>query len=213
MKSPYFERVNATFQKQGYRVEVNFSLQHFYTDKNGVVHLRIKARSNAWHIDDCPFCGRRCPGYDHPAMNRKGAAYTIGKAPEHLTENQKIRLDMIQANDPQLFRAYRLKESLRLLLKLTHAKQAEDNLKRWLWWASHSRIQTFKDLYRKIRRHRERLLPSIISLQHTFRFPMMCSVCSDSRMKIISQRRKKRRSAERREPKESTSNIRKVQTM
>jgi hypothetical protein len=23
----------------------------FYTDKNGVVHLRIKARPNAWHID------------------------------------------------------------------------------------------------------------------------------------------------------------------
>ena len=39
----------------------------FYSDKDGVVHLRIKA----WHRDDCPFCGRRCPGYDRPVKNRK----------------------------------------------------------------------------------------------------------------------------------------------
>ena len=29
------------------------------------------------------------------ASEIKGAAYSLGKAPEHLTENQKIRLDMI----------------------------------------------------------------------------------------------------------------------
>ena len=38
------------------------------------------------------------------ASEIKGAAYSLGMAPEHLTGNQKIRLDMIQANDPQLFR-------------------------------------------------------------------------------------------------------------
>ena len=43
----------------------------FYTGADGVAHLRIKARPNAWHQDDCPFCGRRCPGYDHPAKHRK----------------------------------------------------------------------------------------------------------------------------------------------
>ena len=43
----------------------------FYSDKDGVVHLRIKARPSAWHRDDCPFCGRRCPGYDRPVKNRK----------------------------------------------------------------------------------------------------------------------------------------------
>ena len=32
------------------------------------------------------------------ASEIKGAAYSLGKAPEHLTENQKIRLNMIQAN-------------------------------------------------------------------------------------------------------------------
>lgn len=95
------------------------------------------------------------------AFEIKGAAYTLGKAPEHLTENQKIRLDMIQANDPQLFRAYRLKESLRLLLKSTDVDQAEEDLKHWLFWASHSRIPAFKELYKKIRRHIVHILNTI----------------------------------------------------
>ena len=39
------------------------------------------------------------------ASEIKNSGYTLGKAPEHLTENQRIRLDMIQVNDPQLYRA------------------------------------------------------------------------------------------------------------
>jgi transposase len=85
----------------------------------------------------------------------------LGKAPENLTENQKIRLDLIQANDPQLYRAYRLKESLRLLLKSTNVQQAEADLKHWLWWASHSRIPAFHDLYEKIKRHKDHILNTI----------------------------------------------------
>lgn len=95
------------------------------------------------------------------ASEIKNSSYTLGKAPEHLTENQQIRLDMIQANDPQLYRAYRLKESLRLLLKSTDVKQAEVDLKHWLWWASHSRIPAFKELYKKIKRHKEHILNTI----------------------------------------------------
>ena len=34
-------------------------------------HLRIKARPNAWHKNDCPHCGRRCSGYDTAATNPK----------------------------------------------------------------------------------------------------------------------------------------------
>ena len=91
----------------------------------------------------------------------KQAAYSLGKAPEHLTENQKIRLDIIQAGDPKLYRAYCLKESLRLLLKSTDVRQAEADLKHWLWWASHSRIPAFHDLYEKIRRHKDHILNTI----------------------------------------------------
>ena len=95
------------------------------------------------------------------ATEIKRSTYSLGKAPENLTENQQIRLDLIQANDPQLYRAYRLKESLRLLLKSTSVQQAETDLKHWLWWASHSRIPAFKELYKKINRHKEHILNTI----------------------------------------------------
>ena len=37
---------------------------NFYLDRDGVSHLRIHARTDKWHQDDCPFCHRRCPRYD-----------------------------------------------------------------------------------------------------------------------------------------------------
>ena len=95
------------------------------------------------------------------ASDIKNSAYVLGKAPEHLTEKQQIRLDIIQANDPQLYRAYRLKGSLRLLLKSTDVERAEADLKHWLFWAGHSRIPAFKDLYHKIKRNKEHILNTI----------------------------------------------------
>ena len=95
------------------------------------------------------------------ASEIKDSAYSLGKAPEHLTDRQQVRLDLIQAKDPQLFRAYSLKESLRLLLKIKDVDQAEKELKHWLFWASHSRIPAFKELYKKIRRHKEHILNTI----------------------------------------------------
>ena len=47
---------------------------NFYTDEDGVNHIRIHARPNAWHEDDCPFCHKRCRRYDkknhHPRIWR-----------------------------------------------------------------------------------------------------------------------------------------------
>ena len=39
--------------------------------------------------------------------------------------------------------------------------QAEEDLKHWLFWASHSRIPAFKELYTKIRRHKGHILNTI----------------------------------------------------
>ena len=36
----------------------------FYTDADGVNHIRIKARPNKWHENDCPFCHKPCTHYD-----------------------------------------------------------------------------------------------------------------------------------------------------
>ena len=68
---------------------------------------------------------------------------------------------MIAENNSRLYRAYRMKETLRLLLKIKNVGEAETELCRWLWWASHSRIPAFKDLYRKIKRHKSHILNTI----------------------------------------------------
>ena len=47
---------------------------NFYTDEDGVNHIRIHARPNVWHEDDSPFCHKRCRRYDkknpHPRIWR-----------------------------------------------------------------------------------------------------------------------------------------------
>ena len=91
----------------------------------------------------------------------KNSAYALGKAPEHLTEKQQLRVQMIAENNNRLYRAYRMKEMLRLLLKIKDVDEAEATLKRWLWWASHSRIPAFKELYEKIKRHKHHILNAI----------------------------------------------------
>ena len=91
----------------------------------------------------------------------KNSAYALGKAPEHLTEKQELRVQMIAENNDRLYRAYRMKEMFRLLLKIKDVEEAEVELKRWLWWASHSRIPAFKELYAKIKRHKEHILNAI----------------------------------------------------
>lgn len=88
----------------------------------------------------------------------KNSAHALGKAPEHLTEKQQLRLEMTASNNPRLYRAYRIKEKLRLLLKIKDMDEAEEELKKWLWWASHSRIPAMVELNRKIRRHKEHII-------------------------------------------------------
>lgn len=36
----------------------------FYSDADGVKHIRIKARPSKWHENDCPFCHKRYKHYD-----------------------------------------------------------------------------------------------------------------------------------------------------
>ena len=91
----------------------------------------------------------------------KGSAYALGKAPEHLTEKQQLRVNLIASQNPRLYRAYLLKEQLRLLLKLTDVDEAEGELNRWLWKSSHSRIPAFRELYQKIKRHKMHILNTI----------------------------------------------------
>lgn len=95
------------------------------------------------------------------AKNIKGSTFTLGKAPENLTERQINQLEYISNTNPKLFRAYTLKEQLRLVFKLKDVAEAADQLRTFFWKATHSRISFFKELAYKIRRHEKNILNTI----------------------------------------------------
>jgi transposase len=99
------------------------------------------------------------PGSEH-AQGLKGARYSLWKNPENLTENQQVKLAWIAATDPKLYRAYLLKEGLRLIFTMPH-DAAVEALDRWISWARRCRIPAFVKLQKSIVKHRSRILAAI----------------------------------------------------
>ena len=95
------------------------------------------------------------------AKNIKSSLYALGKAPEHLTEKQEARLAEIALSDKRLYRAYVLKEKLRLIIHMHDVEEARHALQRFFWRATHSRIKEFRELAYKIRRHEENILNTL----------------------------------------------------
>jgi len=91
----------------------------------------------------------------------KSSKYALGKKPENLTENQEARLEMIRIKDHELYRAYLMKEELRLLFQLKNYQSVEKEMNQWLSWAQRCRIPEFVKLGKKIRRHKEDILMTI----------------------------------------------------
>lgn len=99
------------------------------------------------------------PGNER-AKALKGARYSLWKNPENLTENQQTKLAWIAATDPRLYRAYLLKEGLRLIFTMPH-QAAVEALERWISWARRCRIPAFVKLQKSIVKHRARILAAI----------------------------------------------------
>ena len=55
------------------------------------------------------------PSKDTTATELKNSKMALGKAPSNLTPNQQAKVEWIAKTDPRLYRAYKLKESLRLV--------------------------------------------------------------------------------------------------
>ena len=83
----------------------------------------------------------------------KGARFALWKNPEDLTANQKRTLASISKTNNRLYRAYLLKEQLRQVFKTHDKERGLGILKRWLAWASRSKIPAFISLARNIRLH------------------------------------------------------------
>ncbi len=114
-----------------------------------------------------PKRGRGRPRADAPprpgverAKALKGARYSLWKNPENLTENQQVKLAWIAATDPRLYRAYLLKEALRVIFAMPH-RAAVEALDRWISWAQRCRIPAFVKLQKSIVKHKARILAAI----------------------------------------------------
>lgn len=90
----------------------------------------------------------------------KGARFALWKNPENLTEKQHAKLAWIALTDPKLYRAYQLKEGLRLIFQMPY-EQAEEALDRWVSWARRSRLPAFVKLQKSIVSHQASILAAI----------------------------------------------------
>ena len=92
----------------------------------------------------------------------KGAKFALGHNPENCTDKQIEKLQLIENNYPDLYRAYQLKESLRLILHMKDSEQASVELEKWIGDARGSGLKPMKELADKIENiHKENILNAI----------------------------------------------------
>lgn len=88
----------------------------------------------------------------------KGTRFILLKNPWNLTPKQRQSLNaLVKSNNP-LSRAWYLKEDFRRFWDYITEGWAEKHLTKWLWWASHSRLQPFKEFATMIRDHLDGIL-------------------------------------------------------
>ena len=91
----------------------------------------------------------------------KNTRWSLLKAPAKQSGEQLARLHEVQHANKALYRAFLLKEELRLLYQLQDPTLPPPHLDAWLAWASRSRLEPFIKLARTIRRHRDGILAAI----------------------------------------------------
>ena len=94
------------------------------------------------------------------ASTLKNARYALWKNPENLTDHQQEKLKWIALTDKRLYRAYLLKEGLRVVFQLP-LDGATEALDKWISWARRCRIPAFVKLQKSIQKHRLRILAAI----------------------------------------------------
>jgi transposase len=91
----------------------------------------------------------------------KGTRWSLLKAPANQSIYQLATLAEVQRENRRLYRAFLLREELRLLYHLPDPTLAPDHLDAWLAWASRSRLRPFVRLARTLREHRDGILAAI----------------------------------------------------
>ena len=91
-------------------------------------------------------------GMSQHAKQLKGCRYALWRNPEDLTARQEAKLAWIAKVNSPLYRAYLMKEQLRVAIR-TKGVLALTMLDDWLAWAQRCRIPAFVELGRKINRN------------------------------------------------------------
>ncbi len=91
----------------------------------------------------------------------KGARYALWKNPEILSSDQRFRLAIVAKINHPLYKAYLLKEQLRLVFRLP-TRKALALLDSWLAWASRSRLAPFVEAAKTIRAHRSAIEATLV---------------------------------------------------
>jgi transposase len=148
---------------QAVRCADPFHIVRWATDALDVVRRvawNSARRAPGGTVPNGPSHGRRRRDAAGRARALKRARYALWKNPEHLTARQHEKLAWIAKTDPRLYRAYLLKEGLRLVFQLPHA-EAGEALEIWISWARRCRIPAFIDLQRRIVKHKAQILAAI----------------------------------------------------
>jgi transposase len=132
-----------------------------------------EVRTQAWRAARAlaratePKRGRGRPPKDAPprpaserAKGLMGTRYALWKNPENLTDKQRAKLEWVAITDPRLYRAYQLKEGLRLIFQMPH-EEAVEAIDRWISSARRCRIPAFVKLQRTITAQRDAILTAI----------------------------------------------------
>lgn len=93
------------------------------------------------------------------ASGIKSTRYALFKNPEDLSPFQKEKLKFIAESHPKLYRAYLLKEELRLAIKAP-AHLIVQELAKWMGHAQRCRIPAFLELRKKIKRNLDGIIAS-----------------------------------------------------
>jgi len=94
---------------------------------------------------------RREEQRDHRALVKSRFLWL--KNPENLTASQAARLESLKRLDLRTARAYQLKLSLARFWKIADREEAVAYLRRWYFWATHSRLQPVIAAARTIKRY------------------------------------------------------------
>ncbi len=88
----------------------------------------------------------------------KGTRYIWLKNPKNLTIKQSEQMNSLSKSKVKTLRAYNIKLSLQEFYEITDPEVAEAHLKKWFYWATHSKLKPMIDAAYFIKRHWEGIL-------------------------------------------------------